>query len=344
MADVIKTVGTTARDYATWTLWEAAHGGAAGGAGNVAIGEGYDDSAFDEGIVINDATPDSAIMRPATGEGHDGTEGTGVRIVNTVITGGTELFTATVGISVEDIEWDGNGNKCKGVKLDSGATAINAKRLIVHDIGNGDHSASAVHGMQIDAALGDIMDCIVYDVDNINAATRDAYGIWINVSGSRVASLWNCTVHDVVNDNGSGAAYGIEIDDEGNKTVKNCITTDTGGSTSGTKQDYNLATPSNAVMDHNLASDTSASGTGSLDSKTSANQYVSNSAPYDLHIKAGADAIDAGVDLVTTPTGVNIDINGRDRDSEGDIWDMGAHELVVAAAGVEIFRRRIEGY
>jgi len=83
-----------------------------------------------------------------------------------------------------------------------------------------------------------------------------------------------------------------------------------------------------------LTSDATADGTGSLTNKTSANQFVSTvGGSEDLHLKAGADAIDAGTDLVTTPTGVNIDIDGRDRDAEGDTWDIGAHEYV-SAGGV----------
>jgi len=49
MVEVLKKIGSDGgptRDYATITLWEAALGGAAGGGGNDAIGECYDDSAF----------------------------------------------------------------------------------------------------------------------------------------------------------------------------------------------------------------------------------------------------------------------------------------------------------
>ena len=54
----------------------------------------------------------------------------------------------------------------------------------------------------------------------------------------------------------------------------------------------------------------------------------------DLHLKAGADAIDAGTDLGTTPTGVNYDIDGRDRDAEGDVWDIGADEYVAVGGAI----------
>ena len=60
------------------TAWQAALGGEAGGAGNDSLGECYNDSAFDESVVINDTTPDSMKLSVASGERNDGTAGTGV--------------------------------------------------------------------------------------------------------------------------------------------------------------------------------------------------------------------------------------------------------------------------
>ena len=129
----------------------------------------------------------------------------------------------------------------------------------------------------------------------------------------------------------SVTSHGTEFFDQTGTTIQNCAVTNTGGTTSDTPVDYSVASPANATVDHNLASDTTASGTGSLDSKTSANQYVSTTdGSEDYHLKAGADAIDAGVDKGTTPSGVEIDIDNRDRDAQGDTWDMGADEFVAA--------------
>lgn len=90
------------------------------------------------------------------------------------------------------------------------------------------------------------------------------------------------------------------------------------------------------TQSYNLSSDTSASGTGSLVSKVASNQFASiTGGAEDLHLKSGADAIDAGTDLGTTPANVNIDVDQRDRDLEGDTWDMGADEFV-AAGGLSI--------
>jgi hypothetical protein len=87
-----------------------------------------------------------------------------------------------------------------------------------------------------------------------------------------------------------------------------------------------------------MSSDTSASGTDSLVSKTSADQFVSNvSGSEDLHLKTGSDALRAGVDLGTT-NGVNIDIDGRDRDSNNDTWDIGADQCESCSVGGGILR------
>ena len=59
--------------------------------------------------------------------------------------------------------------------------------------------------------------------------------------------------------------------------------------------------------------------------------FVSTSAcTEDLHITEDSVCVDAGTDLGTTG-GTQTDINGRDRDSEGDTWDIGAHEFVADA-------------
>jgi hypothetical protein len=102
---------------------------------------------------------------------------------------------------------------------------------------------------------------------------------------------------------------------------------------SGTAADYVLGAAT--VRSHNLSSDATADGTGSLTSKSASNQFVSTvGGSEDLHLKAGADAIDAGTDLGTTPTGVNFDIDNRDRDALGDTWDIGADEYVAIAGGL----------
>ena len=140
--------------------------------------------------------------------------------------------------------------------------------------------------------------------------------------------LWNCTVHNLRRTQ-AGDCTGIEAGNAAKYNVQNCICTDV--TAAGTANCYVVG--ARATNNNNLSSDTTASGTGSLTSKTATNQFVSIvGGSEDLHLKTGADAIDAGTDLGTTPTGVNIDIDGRDRDLEGDTWDIGADEFVSAAS------------
>ena len=62
----------------------------------------------------------------------------------------------------------------------------------------------------------------------------------------------------------------------------------------------------------------------------------------DLHIDEDSDCIDAGTDVGTT-NGVEIDINGRNRDSNADTWDIGAHQFVPEATAGAAFLLFIEG-
>ncbi len=95
MATVTKSIGTSSRDYSTITLWEAdLDDTLIYSSGDDAVGECYNDSAFDETVEINGGLTvglNTFTLTAATGEQHDGTEGTGVRIVNGATSSGTTL-------------------------------------------------------------------------------------------------------------------------------------------------------------------------------------------------------------------------------------------------------------
>ena len=60
--------------------------------------------------------------------------------------------------------------------------------------------------------------------------------------------------------------------------------------------------------------------------------FVSTSAgSEDLHLDTSSVCLEAGVDLGTT-NGVNIDIDGIDRDATGVTWDIGADQKSEAAS------------
>ena len=341
MATVIKSIGATARDYSTVTLWEAALSGAAGGGGNEAIGECYDDAAFDEDVDISDGTPDSITLRAATGEEHDGTAGTGVRIVRSVAS--LRILHLSVGnVSVETMEIDANhqstANTTRIVQISTvSSVSSGVSRCILHGavLSNG-----ALYGIQAFGSETHALNCLVYDINNTSAGVAVCYGYSGDTGTVRYQTVYNLTVHNV-RKNGSGPALAFYFEDvHASNILRNCIGTDTANAGIGSAGDFVAGPFSTSVLEYNLSSDATASGTGSLINKPSADLYVSNVfGSEDLHLKTGADAIDVGFDPGTTPTGVEIDLDGRDRDAEGDTWDMGAHEFVVVAGGQPTMRR-----
>ena len=140
---------------------------------------------------------------------------------------------------------------------------------------------------------------------------------------------------------GSKYAYGILFANNSSTTtnIKNNIVAQLSGSQERAYYKNNASSTINSA--NNLSDDTadaaydaedmaqSLNDSSALTGKTLAQiAFVSTTGgSEDLHIESGSHCIDEGVDLGTT-NGVEIDINGRDRDSEGDTWDIGAHELV----------------
>ena len=335
MATVTKTIGTTSRDFSTMTLWEAdLDDDPTYDAGDDAVGECYDDSAFDEIILVNGGTTiglNTRKLTVASAERHDGTAGTGVRNVRTA---DFSLLLATGGNIVTTFEWlEIGGNNQNGVALITlnlgAATDHFCTKCIVHDI---NRVNGIPIGLEKSNSSGRIYNNILYDILNDDATENGSTARGISSQGStRIDSISNNTVFNVGADNSTVGISGLWFNDNSAKSIQNNISMGTFNDGSGAGNDYEPSSASNATVDHNLASDTTASGTGSLDSKVVSTQFVSTTGgSEDLHIKSGSDAIDVGTDLGTTPSGVEIDIDGRDRDAEGDTWDMGAHELVAA--------------
>jgi len=337
MADVTKTIGTSSRDYSTIALWEADLDLASiYSSGDTAIGQCYNDSAFAAGATINGGATIGLAERRLTvpsSERHDGTAGNGARVV--ISSGQIFAISGTTKTGLEWLECDGGGtSSARFVTAHSVTfhTEVYFHNLVAHDCENTVGGTHFGVGGNVNRETR-IMNCVIYDVSSNRAGT----GGWSAINtdhGQTWAGVLNTTVHNTKQLSASSTAYcyGLLITDvnTGYGAV-NCISTDTTHAGSGAVADFSPASPSSIDMDHNLSSDTSASGTGSLTSKSSSNQFVSTTGgSEDLHLKSGADAIDAGSDLGTTPADVQFDIDNRDRDTSGDTWDMGADEFVSA--------------
>ena len=346
MAVVTESIGTSSRDHSTITLWEAnLDDDPTYDAADDAVGECYNDSVFDEDVLVNGGATiglASILLSVASGERHDGTSGIGVRITRTAFSASVIVNVGFSAVDIQTVEWleveRTNITHVIGIAfgVTQGGDTRFCSNCIIHDMpqnGTGNPRGIQTPGNN---AFYNILNNIVYNIESTDAGSNTAIGIESGAVNSACLSL-NNTVHNISNSNASnsGSPVGFFHDDDANFTFKNNISTDTSTAGSGSPVDFTAV--SSATSANNLSSDTSASGTGSLTEKASSDQFVSTTGgSEDLHLKSGADAIDAGADLGTTPSGVEIDINGRDRDAEGDTWDMGAHEFVASLTPPEI--------
>lgn len=318
------TIGTTGRDFTTMTAWEAARQGDLVADDRFEIGEVYNDSTFDEGIVIDGSVTDATRflkLTVAEGERHNGTPGTGARIVRTGSTGSIVRVVDPACV-VEWLAVDGNGDNhgiIFGLNAPLTLEAAFDKCLAYNVVTT---SAKDTIGFRLASNTGIIKNCMAFNLKQTDSGSKVCIGFEKTTVGP--GKVLNCTAHGIVNDNGTGGAFCFNLNDISGDLYQNLIGTDPSGTTSGAKDCYVPASPANATVDHNLSSDTTASGTGSLTSKASADQFVSTTiGSEDLHLKAVADALDAGVDL--SPDVID-DIDGQSRPS-GAAYDMGADEL-----------------
>ena len=315
------------RYYATMTLWEAdLDDTGVYASGDDAVGEVYNDSVYDESVAINGGGTVGLASRTLTvpsGERHDGTAASGARIVAS--TTAKSITASVASTSIEWIEIDENNLTFN----DGSAIAINGsnngfvRNVMVHSV-RGRKPAGIKLGNH--NFTGTILNSLVYDVDNSSDSSQAAVGIAAVIgSGTSPTRVLNSTVFNIRNSAGGATAVGITYSDLSQREVRNTV------SVNCLSACFSPTTNASATVSHNAASDTTATGTGSIDSITTADQFVSTvDGSEDLHLKAGADVIDAGTDLGTTPTGVNIDIDGFNRDSSGAAWDIGADESTAA--------------
>lgn len=354
-AVVTKTIGTDSRDYSTITLWEAdLDDSGIYSSGDTAVGEVYNDSAFDEDVFVDGGGTIGLVyitLTVASGERHDGTAGTGARIVKT---GGSETPTLDmrspdIDTTLEWLEIDGGGGSRKGgitFQKGSGGTATThyTMRLIVHDYSGVKprYGIENLNRSNLAADSFNVLNTIVYD---ITLTSNNPISGIMGFNSSDADVFINNTVYNVLlNHTGSQDVFGIRSGDDTQDVTKNNISVGTGGTNSGLQSDFTFSGTS-VVSENNLSEDdTSDDGLGSnhVTGATLSTIFVSTTGgSEDLHLQdADSPAVDAGLDLGTTPTGVNFDIDNRDRDAEGDTWDMGADEFVAEGGAPPVPRRR----
>ncbi len=363
MATVTKSIGTSSRDYSTISAWEAdLNSGSIYSNGDTAVGEMYADSTFtgatttiDGGSAIGGSSGhDLALVKLTVHEDsrHDGTAESGALLKPTSGSGHNvgiiKIAVDNVTIEWLDISMDSldstNTNRC--FSLDSGVGDCTLRNMLLHD--KGGNPGSSGPGVIISSQAAGTSDNwyflnnIIYSIIETNNDSCSA----INCRAFQGnLYIYNNTIYLIQANGSSKDSVGMRFGNSANTTanIKNNIVSnlissdkkygywiDNGSATLNSANNLSDNTVDSAYSAEDFGR--SANDSTGLTGKTLAEiSFVSTSAgSEDLHIDEDSDCVDAGADLGTTG-GVEIDINGRNRDSNGDTWDIGAHEFVADA-------------
>ena len=358
MATVTKTIGTSSRQYSTISAWEADLSDATiYSDGDDAVGVMYADSTFtDATVTIEGGTSiggslgqdlDSVKLTVHDDSKHDGTAESGALLKPTADSGHDVgiLRVDRDGVTIEwiDISLDSldSKNTNKAITLTGTNDDCIIRNNLIHDKGGnpGSNGAFMIHVLAAGGGSDttSILNNIIYNIVETSGDTASA--INMNLWQGTV-NIYNNTVYNIDSEGSNKAATAYRYNGHSGQTanVKNNIAAKMVADTASYKRAFWDTGTGTANEDYNLSDDTiststyEATGSNSLTDKTLAEiSFVSTTGgSEDLHIDSDSDCVDAGVDLGTT-NGVNTDINGRDRDGEGDTWDIGAHELVADA-------------
>jgi hypothetical protein len=297
---------TIARAYTTLAAWETARDGNLVLEDRREIGMIYNDAPFTAGASIAGSTTDCHCymhLTVAEGQRHDGTAAVGAVLdgVNT-----------DQGIRVSDdytiVEWL-SFRRNRGVDGAAGvvvhlATKVLLSKLLIYDFYDAVNLVSGIRGQ--DAAGYTVRNTIIYDGGRAGIRNNHAAAVGV---------VENCTIFKM-DPAGSGAGV---LASAGTMTVTNTISM-------GNSPTRDFSGP--MTQSYNLSSDATAAGTGSLTGLLASSQFVSVApGTENLHLKAGANALNAGANL----SGIFWDdIDGQSRLNFS--WDMGADEAEATTA------------
>ncbi len=242
------------------------------------------------------------------------------RLILTEQAGGTagirisSAYVRVTGLEISNYDDDTSFKTLHGIKADN-PTNLKAQisRNIIHHCYSGATGSSNGVGISI-ARENYVYDNIIYAIDRNGIAEIAGYGSNI--------IIYNNTVYDF-NWTASATARGIYVSgNNSNTNIKNNLVIE---GTNNEGQCYQIGSGTVAT---NGSSD--ATGSVGLQGLTSSEFINAGAGTEDLHLAAGATSIDAGTDLGAGDWA--IDIDGRNRHTEGDVWDLGADERLTGAA------------
>jgi hypothetical protein len=178
--------------------------------------------------------------------------------------------------------------------------------------------------------------CSVAKINATNTkvgATCVVTGFW--VSGSSLARFYNCAAHDLEGTSNADYTYVYGIRGDTFLTliaVNNVIGTLAASGTFLTTQGVSHDGSGGTTIWYNATMDTSG-GTNSQDNITPADEFVDASDPPDLHMLAGGQCEDNGLNITAYPYAPTEDCDGETRPTTG-AWSIGIdHPSAVIVAG-----------
>ena len=283
------------------------------------VGIAYKDSVFGLAATFSilDSTTDATHTITLTADGinrHNGVVGAGV-VVDAQL-GPNEIIVRDANVTIEWLELRGlrgADNNGQIRVLNSGATNVLLQNLLIHDYYEPTATINQV-GIRLSGTAGKsvtIRNVMIWDGDQIGIAADEPGDILV---------IENCSIDDMRDAAGS-PRRGVFADTTPGVIVRNTIATRSG-------TDFATGSGSFApgpASTHNVSSDATAPGANPL-SALASSLFVNPG--VDLHLMAGAVAIDSGADLSAS---FRIDVDGGVRPS-GPAWDRGADEFGATTA------------
>jgi hypothetical protein len=362
-----QSTATFKRAFSTMILFEAMIDDASPdywGSSDDVVGELHDDSNFTDYLLdfTNSQSLSSVKITVNSNDRHDGTADSGVVLKPTSGSGGIVFRIAIDDFTVEWLDIDMgslDSTDSRGcIALNSGAGNATIRNMLMHDI---NHTANTSGVVGISSGLSLTTSKNWYFLNNIIYSLEKSSS---NASTSAISIrkfkgnlyIYNNTIYNITSEGGSKDAVGMRFGDESHiqANIKNNIVAglNEGDIAAAYFMDENPT--SNRVLNSatNLSDDTTDSSYSAEDFDVNKNDataltgkslaeidFVSDSAgSEDLHLDTSSVCLEAGTDLGTTG-GVNIDIDGVDRDATGVTWDIGADQksTVDVEAGAAFF-------
>lgn len=313
-ATTVKKINCATEDYNTLELWEADTDNDLVTATTIQQADVYDDDGdLTTELTISGATVNSSyyrIVSSPSGERHNGTD-TGATLINPGLAGDSaviyinEQYAIVEYMNITNFK-DATNSYTREDGIKNVSSNVTIRNNIIHD--SATSGLNMQHrGIQPVEAYGSrtgvkVYNNIIYKMYGIEASR----GIYIINYDDGNVLIYGNTVYG----NTSATGYGIECY---YSTCKNNISV-------GNDTDFVFGS---STSDYNISTDTTATGDNSTTGVAAADLFSSvTGGSENLHLKAGAVAIDDGVDLGSP---YNYGIDGNERTGS---WDIGADEYV----------------